>query len=683
VSVVARGEPNLDPLLFVLMLGVFFWFCGSFGAWRVFRHKGFWAAMLFPGIALLINAYYYIGPIHVDLYLAFFIIISLLLAMWIDHTKRQATWNLIRAQVPPNLALRLGRAGFIAALAIVLVAWATPALARTQQFSVIWDSVNDPFTSIGEWFGDLLAGLQVSEKDVSDFYGDELRLEGGQDPGNSLVMEVRPDGVPSNLARFYWRAQVYDKYQSGMWKATLGEYRNFNPNQGDLVLPQYEEREDFEVLFTPEAAIIRQVFLPSQPLWVDRVSQMRLVESGGRVLDVLSVSVRGIVFQSDGYRARASVAVPTGLQLAAAGENYPDWVTTSFLDIPSSVSRRTRDLAIEITEGLESPYRKAVAITSWLRLNFTYSRNTEAPPALLDPVDWFLFDYGIGFCNYYASAEVVMLRSLGIPARLATGYARGTLDLGSGVYEVRSRDAHAWPEVFFPGYGWIEFEPTPSQPPLYRPEARLATGSQDQDSAGGEFEDATNPGGEDEFGDNIPEEGPEIPAGASFIDLVGIWLRYTLLALPILLTALVVLLSINPAMRSRAISAVAHAFERLGVDPPKALRIELDQLPWQTIAGRIYMRWSGWLGRLGIELSRSQTPNERQAAFRSEVPDAAEHGQTIVEAYTRERYGGQEADHKQVRRAWWRMLPYLWKAWIAYKTKQRDKDIYVPGRLLR
>jgi hypothetical protein len=136
-------------------------------------------------------------------------------------------------------------------------------------------------------------------------------------------------------------------------------------------------------------------------------------------------------------------------------------------------------------------------------------------------------------------------------------------------------------------------------------------------------------------------------------------------------------------MRSRAISAVAHAFERLGVDPPKALRIELDQLPWQTIVGRIYMRWSGWLGRLGIELSRSQTPNERQAAFRSEVPDAAEHGQTIVEAYTRERYGGQEADHKQVRRAWWRMLPYLWKAWIAYKTKQRDKDIYVPGRLLR
>jgi hypothetical protein len=130
-------------------------------------------------------------------------------------------------------------------------------------------------------------------------------------------------------------------------------------------------------------------------------------------------------------------------------------------------------------------------------------------------------------------------------------------------------------------------------------------------------------------------------------------------------------------------AALARGLRRIGVKPPRALDIEPDQAMWQTVAGRIYARWSSWLSRLDIELARSQTPNERQEAFLEQVPEAAEHGQTIVQAYTRERYGGLEVDEKTVRRAWWRMLPDLWKAWFRVKTRQRDRDIYVPGRLLR
>jgi hypothetical protein len=82
-----------------------------------------------------------------------------------------------------------------------------------------------------------------------------------------------------------------------------------------------------------------------------------------------------------------------------------------------------------------------------------------------------MFDYKRGFCTYYATAEVLMLRSLGIPARLAVGFAQGEYDQAFKTYTVRNKDSHSWPEVYFPGIGWVEFEPTANQDPLLRPES--------------------------------------------------------------------------------------------------------------------------------------------------------------------------------------------------------------------
>jgi hypothetical protein len=82
----------------------------------------------------------------------------------------------------------------------------------------------------------------------------------------------------------------------------------------------------------------------------------------------------------------------------------------------------------------------------------------------MDPIDWFLFDYKKGFCNYSASAEVLLLRAAGVPARLAVGYAQGTPANSGGGFIVQEDDSHAWPEVYFPNYGWIPFEPTGSLP---------------------------------------------------------------------------------------------------------------------------------------------------------------------------------------------------------------------------
>ena len=134
-------------------------------------------------------------------------------------------------------------------------------------------------------------------------------------------------------------------------------------------------------------------------------------------------------------------------------------------------------LAEQVTSGQSTPYDQAQAITNYLRNTIQYTLTVPSPPPGEDPAVWVLFDYKKGFCNYYASDEVLMLRSIGIPARLAVGFAEGSSNNDSSVansvsFTVLNHDAHAWPEVYFPNIGWVEFEPTVNQNPIVRSEVQ-------------------------------------------------------------------------------------------------------------------------------------------------------------------------------------------------------------------
>ncbi|MEI7772140.1 MAG: transglutaminase domain-containing protein, partial [Chloroflexales bacterium] len=149
--------------------------------------------------------------------------------------------------------------------------------------------------------------------------------------------------------------------------------------------------------------------------------------------------------------------------LRAAGTGYPGWVRERYLQLPDSVTPRTRDQAAQVVSAAEArtPYDQAIAIQDYLRA-LRYNEQIPGPPAGVEPVDWFLFTQREGYCDYYASSMVVMLRSLGVPARWVQGYAGGVFNAERGVYEVRENVAHSWPEVYFPEFGWERFEPTPA-----------------------------------------------------------------------------------------------------------------------------------------------------------------------------------------------------------------------------
>jgi hypothetical protein len=154
---------------------------------------------------------------------------------------------------------------------------------------------------------------------------------------------------------------------------------------------------------------------------------------------------------------RHSAASSEELRTATLDNVHPA-ILRRYLRLPASVPQRVYDLAQEVAGDRPTPYDQALALERFLR-QYDYSLEVPFPPPDADVVDFFLFDLQEGYCDYYASAMVVMARSLGLPARLATGFLAQEAD-DAGVQTVRQINGHAWAEVYFDDYGWVEFEPT-------------------------------------------------------------------------------------------------------------------------------------------------------------------------------------------------------------------------------
>ncbi len=279
--------------------------------------------------------------------------------------------------------------------------------------------------------------------------------------GDAPVMYIRT-GAPA-----YWRGLVFDTYREGAWTASMHGYREMQPYVPPRLLPP--EPADNAGTFVQTYRVLRplpgvinaaypvaSIYAPVAALREDAYGTFHTPESlrPGQTYSVVS------------YLPNLSPAV-----LRAADpmdqehlEAYPD---NYFIYADADpVSARARTLAGEVTRGAANEYDIVMALTTYLQRNYRYSLNLPPVPAGKDPVDWFLFDVKTGYCEQFATAETLMLRSLGIPARLATGYATGDYDPVLNQAVVREHDAHAWVEVWFPGHGWVPVDPTPGVDPL-------------------------------------------------------------------------------------------------------------------------------------------------------------------------------------------------------------------------
>ncbi len=659
LTVVLTGDQNYDTLMVVFLWCLAYWAMAVFGAWSLFRRSGLWGAVVPFGVALFTNTLYYEGRARLDLVLAAYLLLSVLMFMFQEMRERQSLWEAMRAKVPGHTTAHVVRVSAVFALGLVFLAWAGPAFAKDERAASIWSRISSPWRSTRDRLDNMVSGLGSPVLLIIDEFGSQLELEAGVEPVDALVMEVEPESQVQGPGRFYWRARSYDTYLGGGWRSTAAAEEPFDPAGEGIPLPDRAGRETVQVTFEVNNAVQRVLYLPAQPVWVDRSSTLQVERANGELVDVSAVLSEQPVNRGETYRALSAIAVPDARQLRRAGVEYPQWVRERYLQLPETVSPRTRELAEGIAGSMATPYDKAEAITAWLRTNIQYQRATEAPPPDVEPLDWFLFEYKIGFCNYYATAEVVMLRSVGVPARLAVGYARGDYDAERGVYEVWAEDYHAWPEVYFPGYGWVEFEPTVSQPPLIRPAPPSAEGAEQDGSPSvvgsrGEAEALRLARLEDPFGTD------ESPAGTS-AGLVGRrGLRLALSALALLGLLTFAWTWVDVGWRGK-VAAVGDWLSR-------TTRLDLFERAARWVGGssptaQAYQRWVRWLPRLGLHVDAQQTPYERAKAFERAYPALAGPGWDLVNAYTRERFAAGSEKPFDAERRWSGLQRQLLTAW--------------------
>ena len=306
------------------------------------------------------------------------------------------------------------------------------------------------------------------------WFNTSMNFHGPLNRSDRLVMNVKAD------AGRYWRAVVLDEYRSAGWAISqkrVSDQLEANASLSEkpfTLLGRNITTQEYTI-FNPAGILL---FAAGQPLEVDLPSQLlyggptayneTLPASDG----ITQIYAQQSIYSGQTYSAISAIPTVDSQSLRQAGDLYPQWIKEHYTILPDTLPARVRDLAQDVAGDGATPFDKASKIEQYLR-TIPYNETISGPNPGEDGVDYFLFREQQGYCDYYASSMAVMLRSLGVPTRLAQGYSRGKL-LNSGEYEVRQTNAHTWVEVYFPGYGWVEFEPTAAEPALERPTAPAA-----------------------------------------------------------------------------------------------------------------------------------------------------------------------------------------------------------------
>ena len=438
------GSINQDVLILNLLLAALLWFLAYSAVWHVFRVDRVWRAVLPTGLVLVANSFSYKGNANLDPWLGIYLFLALLLVIRSSLEAREWYWYVNRVRVPPQLRRQFYRLGALLALITLLLAWLLPATDFQQRLDQLEEYLaGEPLTEVSQLLDRLFTSGEMPGPATADFYGsDALQLGGAVQLGDGVVMQV---AAPLGH-RYYWRSRVFDIYESGRW-LPAADTRLTDP-QAPLELPQEplasRARERVDQTFTMALRASRLVYAAPQVASVELPtrSDLRYVGADGRFLkppardqNIQSINVSVIrplqvLNSGDSYKVSSLISTASADQLRAAGSAWPDWVSSLYFYVSPSVTQRTRQLARRIVSEAVAvtPYDQAKALESWLRQNIRYNERIPQPPSGQDPVDWMLFDLGEGYCNYYASSMIVMLRSLGVPARMAAGFAQGRWD---------------------------------------------------------------------------------------------------------------------------------------------------------------------------------------------------------------------------------------------------------------
>ncbi|MBU0492052.1 MAG: transglutaminase domain-containing protein [Chloroflexi bacterium] len=625
-NALTAGEKSYDNVVLLLLLVVIVWGVSWWAGWSLPRRRSPLAALLPMGLVLLVIV---AGSARGDGRWAFLLLLicAFLLLTRTSLTVLERRWDRqakdYSGELYPDILIQA--LGIVLVLVLLAASVALPIENPISQ--AIWLHLYEPASLAQGSLGRVFAGAQRMDDSPGRL---EHTVGGTVILGDQLVLTIstdEPHPLPRNLAvvledevsvpSHYWRDAVYDRYTGRGWETSLsltylvqpGEPLTSAPVAGDsLVQIVMRHQPGLELMVAANQPVRVNHFVralgdpPDSP--------------GGDLLSAELPSASTYMVTSTLTAARATVA-----QLRAAPATYPVWVQERYGTVPN-VPGRVRALAHDLTAGAGTPYDKAAVIQEYLR-TLTYDTETPLPPPGRDVADYFLFDRQRGYCDHFATAMVVLCRAAGVPARYVTGYAAGEYDHANYRYVVLQKYAHSWVEVYFPGYGWVEFEPTPALAVPIRP-------------LGGEQGAPTARQLLEQWQPREYQEGPSTT--------VWLLLGALLLALALAVGVMAYYFVRRPAVSAEQVT-VSEAYAQLA---RRAARFGAGPRPWQT--PREYLATLGQ--RLAGGLDRAP------GLLRRRAPDPGDTLPDLATRYEEEQYGARPTNAREQARAW-----SIWERW--------------------
>ncbi len=466
------GKPFVDPLAAGMVWSILLWLVCAWAGWRIHRDRQALQALAPGGVLLALVLDYSHG--EVGLLVVYLAILLVLMGLTKDEWRHMG-WRQRRMDYSESVRLDTLLMVGMVTIALTLSAAGMPSLS--------WRDLVEKFRKTERTGADRVAESLGLERPVNVASSAVYRSDGlprGHllnalpEQLKDVVMTVSTGELPPipgtvtdiNPNRYYWRMITYDVYSGVGWSSSQAQEIPLSANTPLLEFPAGYRLVTQNIRRVPDGnsyvystGILGQADSELQIAWRTKPPTDPNPAQAGDMLGALT--------DPDEYTVVSYLPQFNAGQLRNAGVNYPQQITARYLKLPVDTPERVLALSRELTQAAPTPYDRAVAIESYLR-TFPYTLEVEPPPPGRDVVDYFLFTAQKGYCDFYATSMVVLARAAGLPARIVIGYTSGEYDAPTAEYIVRQENAHSWAEVYFAGLGWVEFEPTASQPAIDR-----------------------------------------------------------------------------------------------------------------------------------------------------------------------------------------------------------------------
>lgn len=477
---ILAGGNGEDDSIFLLFITALSFLLAYSSAWLVYRTRNPWLMIIANAVVLLINLSN-LDPGFV-IFLVVFLLASLLLVLRFNLYESVRRWRRQGLRYADDLGWDVMQAGAIISIAILIFSWFLPYGYTNPLASQIWNLNGNPIVQLENTWNRIVSmdgGTNISNHGN---FRDTLVLGGNPNLNHEVVFQVDSTDPTQYLAALTY--DTYDGYRAMSNGSTFNVSLPANqtiPSETQYVHPIVQHI----TVVNPPGEEDQYLFGASQIAQADQAATVvanqndnaliALLQKNGKLVSGEHYTITSYISSADEDMLRS---IPMPANSPKFSSNYQGQYPPQYYDpavlaantqLPKGLDPNIAALARQITANAPTMYDKVVALETFLHTKFTYNVNIN-PPQDQELVSWFLFRSGRqGFCNYFATAMAMMARTLGIPARVAAGYTNGTYDAKTHEYTVDGTDAHAWTQVYFAGYGWINFEPSAGFAQFARP----------------------------------------------------------------------------------------------------------------------------------------------------------------------------------------------------------------------